>query len=100
MVTFHDFSVRGLLPSLSAFFIANLEVFGLHMLHLHPNAVMILASFTYVCEAFVGLMPSVALFLHYFVPRLGKLKWVAGGVSFRLRRSAAHQYLELKLCSS
>ena len=77
MVTFHGFSVRGLLPPFSAFFIAILEAFGLHMLHLHPNAVMILASFKYACEAFVGVMPSVALFRHYFVPHLGKLKWIA-----------------------
>ena len=69
------------------------------MLHLHPNAVMILASFAYACEPFVGVMPSVALFRHYFVPRLGKSKWIAGGGSFRRSRSAAHQYLELKLCS-
>ena len=44
-------------------------------------------------------MPFVALFRHYFVLRLGKSKWIAGGVSFRLRRSAVHQYLELKLSS-
>ena len=37
-----------------------LEAFGLHMLHLHPNAVLILASFAYVCEAFVEVTPSVA----------------------------------------
>ena len=44
-------------------------------------------------------MPSVALFRHYFVPHLGKSKWIAGGVTFRLRKSAAHQYPELKLKS-
>ena len=35
------------------------------MLHLHPNAVLILATFAYACEAFVGVMPSVALFRHW-----------------------------------
>ena len=99
MFTFHDFSVMGLLPPFSDFFLAILEAFGLHMLHRHPNMVMIVACFAYACEAFVGVMPSVALFRHYFVPHLGKSKWIAGGVTFCLRSSAAHQYPELKLKS-
>ena len=77
-MTFHDFSVVGLLPPFSDFFISVLEAFGLHMLHLHLNAVLILASFSYACKAFVGVMPSVEFFRHYFVPRLGKSKWIAG----------------------
>ena len=39
---------------------AVLEAFGLHMLHLYPNAVLILATFAHAYEAFVGVMPSVA----------------------------------------
>ena len=62
LVTFHDFSVMGLLPPFSDFFIAVLEAFGRHMLHLHLNAVLILATFAHASEAFVGVMPSVALF--------------------------------------
>ena len=68
VVTFHDFSVMGLLPPFSDFFMVVLEAFGLHMLHLHPNAVQTLATFAYTCEAFVGVMPSVALFRHFFMP--------------------------------
>ena len=70
-MTFHDISVMGLLPPFSDFFIAVLEAFGLHMLRLHPNAVLILATFAYACEAFVGVVPSMALFRHYFMPRTG-----------------------------
>ena len=62
VVTFHDFFVMGLLPPFSDFFMAVLEAFGLHMLHLHPNAVLILATLALACEAFVGVMPSVAFF--------------------------------------
>ena len=36
VITFHDFSVVGLLPPFSEFFAATLEAYGLHMLHLHP----------------------------------------------------------------
>ena len=97
VVTFHDFSVMGLLPPFSDFFIAVLEAFGLHMLHLHPNAVLILATFAYTCEAFVGVMPSVALFRHYFMPRTGRSRWIAGGVSFCLKKESAHQYPGAKI---
>ena len=51
---------------------AVLEAFGLRMLLLHPNAVLILATFAHTCEAFVGVMPSVALFRHYFMSRSGR----------------------------
>ena len=68
VVTFHDFLVMGLLPPFSDFFMEVLEAFGPHMLHLHPNAVLILATFAHACEAFVSVMPSVALFRTFFMP--------------------------------
>ena len=71
VVTFHDFCVMGLLPPFYDFFMVVLEAFGLHMLHLHPNAVLILAAFTHAYEAFVDVMPSMALFRHFFTPRRG-----------------------------
>ena len=43
-----------------------LEEFGLHMVHLTPNAVLMLALFAHACEAFMGVRPSVALFHHFF----------------------------------
>ena len=36
-VIFHDFCVAGLVPPFSKFFLAVLETYGLHMLHLHPQ---------------------------------------------------------------
>ena len=71
VVTFHESSAMGLLPPFSTFFMAILEPYGLHMLHLHPNVVLIFATFAYACETFVGVAPSVTLFRHYFVPRIG-----------------------------
>ena len=75
---------------------AVLEAFGLHMLHLHPNAVLILATFAHACEAFVSVMPSVALFRHFFMPRRRRSRWIAGGVSFCLKTENARQYPETK----
>ena len=42
-VIFHDFCAAGLIPPFSEFFMAVLETYGLQMLHLHPNAVVILS---------------------------------------------------------
>ena len=97
MVTFHDFSVTGLFPPFSDFFLTVLEAFGLHMLHLQPNAVQTLATFAYACEAFIGVMPSVALFRHFFMARRGRSRWIAGGVSFCLKQENANQYPETKI---
>ena len=91
VVTLHDFSMMGLLPPFSNFFMAVLEAFGLHMLHLHLNAVLILANFAFACDAFIGVMPSVALFRHYFMPRTRRSMWIAGGVSFCLKKESVER---------
>ena len=77
-VIFHDFCAAGLVPPFSEFFLAVLETYGLHMLHLHPNAVVTLSLFAYACEAYVGVAPSIALFRHFSVPHMGRSRWVSG----------------------
>ena len=49
----------GLVPTFSSFFDAILEYYQIHLLHLHPNSIMILYIFTFLCEAYVGVQPSV-----------------------------------------
>ena len=58
--------VAGLVPPFSDFFYAVLSHYKLHALHLHPNSVLLLSIFAFYCEAFVGVMPSVALLRHFF----------------------------------
>ena len=87
-VIFHDFCVAGLIPPFSEFFMAVLETYGLHMLHLHPNAVVILSLFAYACEAYIGVPPPIALFHHFFVPHMGRSRWVSGCITFKLRLEA------------
>lgn len=72
----------GLVPPFSDFFLAILEVYGLKLLHLTPGAILDLTLFAYTYEAFVGVMPSVALFHHFFYPRVCKKGWMGGGVTF------------------
>ena len=35
-------------------------------MHIHPNSILLLAIFAYYCEAYLGVMPSVALLRHVF----------------------------------
>ena len=66
------------------------------MLHMLPNAVLILASFAYAYVAFVRVKPSVHLFSHYFVPCLGKSKWIVGRVSFQAQKIGRAPISDLK----
>ena len=43
-----------------------LEAYQIQLLHLHPNSILILAIFAYLCEAYVGIRPSVALFRSFY----------------------------------
>ena len=71
---------------------AILETYGLHMLHLHPNVVVMLSLFAYACEAYVGVTLSITLFCHFFVPHMGRSRWISGCVSFKLRPEEENQF--------
>ena len=68
--TFYPFFLHniwaGLIPPFSRFFYAVLHHYGHHVLHLHPNSVLLLSIFAFYCEAFVGVMPSITMLLHFF----------------------------------
>ncbi|KAE8806337.1 hypothetical protein D1007_17492 [Hordeum vulgare] len=38
----------------------------IHALHLDPSSLVLLSAFAFLCEAFVGVTPSVALLCHFF----------------------------------
>ena len=63
---FVDALWAGLVPPFSAFFNAVLSHYQIHMMHLDPQSVTLLAIFAFVCEAMVGIAPSVALLRHFF----------------------------------
>lgn len=55
------------------------------MLHLHLNAVLVLAIFAHLCEGFVRVRPALELFWHFYSPRLSsKDNQTSGCVTFRL----------------
>jgi hypothetical protein len=54
VVIFLSFLVVGLALAFLPFFVALLEEFALHLVHLTPNTVLMLALFAHACEMFVG----------------------------------------------
>ena len=64
---FIDALWAGLIPPFCAFFNAVLEHYQIHMLHLDPQSVTLLAVFAFVCEAMAGialLWPSFTISSH------------------------------------
>ncbi|KAE8780402.1 hypothetical protein D1007_46483 [Hordeum vulgare] len=54
------------LPPFSSFLNAVLSHYQIHALHLDPRSLVLLSASAFLCEAFVGLTPSVALPRHLF----------------------------------
>jgi hypothetical protein len=65
MRIFVCFLMAGMVPLLSSFLHAILKEYGLLLSQLHPNSLLALSIFQYLCEAFVGVHPSLVLFHHY-----------------------------------
>ncbi|KAE8797040.1 hypothetical protein D1007_27826 [Hordeum vulgare] len=51
---------------LSGFLDAVFSHYEIHALHLDPCSLVLLSAFAFLCEAFVGVTPSVALLRHFF----------------------------------
>ncbi|KAE8772170.1 hypothetical protein D1007_55852 [Hordeum vulgare] len=70
-VTLHLSAIfSGLLPPFSEFFNAILTHYQIHALHLDPRSVLLLSLFSFLYEAFLGVLPSVALFRNFLSLRL------------------------------
>ena len=63
--------------------------YQIHMLHHDPQSVTLLAVFAFVCEAMVGIPPSVALPCHFFSLRLTDPSQCSGCVSFQAMAATA-----------
>ena len=79
---FIDALWAGLVPHFSAFFNAVISHYQVHMMHLDPQSITLLVVFAFVCEAMVGIAPSIALLRHFFLLRLTDPSQCLGCVSF------------------
>ncbi|KAE8804617.1 hypothetical protein D1007_19672 [Hordeum vulgare] len=58
--------LSGVLPPFSSFLGAVLLHYQIHALHLDPSSLLLLSALAFLCEAFVGVTPSMALLHHFF----------------------------------
>ena len=74
--------------------------YQIHMLHLDPQFVTLLAVFAFVCEAMVGITPSVALLRHFFSLHLTGPRQSSGCVGFQAVAATAGMGIDFELPSS
>src|SRR3954467_4119336 len=94
---FAVFFYCGLCPPFSEFFCDIMHTYNLHLLDFTPNAVLTMAVFAPLCENFVGVRPNVALFRHFFTPRVEKGEPLSGGVAWVSKTGKKEVYLEGEL---
>ncbi|KAE8788267.1 hypothetical protein D1007_37662 [Hordeum vulgare] len=74
----------GLLPPFSDFFNVVLSHYHIHALSLGPKQILLLSSFSFLCEAFLGIAPSVVLLRHFFYLFLTAANQCSGCVYLRV----------------
>src|SRR4051812_18589200 len=94
---FADALWAGLVPPFSDFFNAVLTHYQIHMMHLGPESIALLSVFAFVCEALMGIPPSVALLRHFFSLRLADPAQCSTCVSFVAAPETAASGIDFKL---
>ena len=89
--------LAGLIPPFSPFFNVVISHYQIHLLHLDPRSVILLAVFAFVCEAMVGITPSVALFRHFFLLRLVDARQCSGCATFEAVATTAGSGIDFEL---
>ena len=74
---------------------AILDTYQIQLLHLHPNSILILSIFAYLCEAYIGIRPSVELFRNFYALRSTTSNEVAGCISFRVADTRSKNYIPI-----
>ena len=76
-----------------------MNTYGFRLLDFTPNAVLTMAVFAHLCENFVGVHPNVALFRHFFMPRVERGEPLSVGIAWISRVGKKEAYLEGELRS-
>jgi hypothetical protein len=74
-IFFTSYALSGLVLSFSSsFFFTLLEIYGLQLHHLSPHSITLVAIFVHLYEMYVGVWPSMRMFLLFHVLRsFGKI---------------------------
>ncbi|KAE8808771.1 hypothetical protein D1007_14864 [Hordeum vulgare] len=89
--------LSGVLPPFSSFFDAVLSYYQIHALHLDPCSLILLSTFAFWCEAFVGMAPSVAFLRHFCSLELASNMKCSGCVSLKIGDAPALGITAVKL---
>jgi hypothetical protein len=92
---FFCFLVMGMIPPMLLFLHAALPTYGVVLAHLHPSALLTLAIFQYLCQAFVGVRAFMALFRVFFEAHLDTGGALFGCLSFQLRSSMVMHFIPM-----
>jgi hypothetical protein len=93
-VFFSAYTLAGLVPPVSSFFLMLLEFYGLQLQHHSPNSITLVAIFVHHCEMFVGVRPSVRLFCRFFVMKAASQRPpLIGGYYFARRTQGPSRYI-------
>jgi hypothetical protein len=90
--------LAGLVPPFSNFFYAILSHYQIQALHLDPASIILLATFAFLCEAMVGVPPSVALFCHFFSLHLVDDRQCSRCVAFQTAAATADSGIDFMFC--
>ncbi|CAN6271036.1 unnamed protein product [Urochloa humidicola] len=84
----------GLRMDASDFLVSVLKHYGIEWSHLTPNSITVLSIFTHLCEAYLGVPPTVEVFAHFYRIYLkNKGETVTlGGIYFRLKDRMRRSY--------
>jgi hypothetical protein len=94
---FFLFSVfAGMVLPFSPFLLGILETYGIQAIHLHHRSIALLVVFTYACEAWIGIKPSVVYFRHLFSLQPSGLNQSSGCVSFITIARTEGDFIDLK----
>jgi hypothetical protein len=96
VVIFKSFLLAGLVPPFSEFFLTVLLYYNVHLCHLVPNSVLMLATFVYLCEQFIGITPNLTLFRSLYTLRVQHTPHAVGSCCFRLRDTGAYIQMPIK----
>ena len=96
IVVFEDFFKRGFRVPVHPFLQGLLLYYDIGICNLHPNSIILVATFIHLCEAFVGIEPHFDLFCYLFCMRkkgaVGGSK-IAGEVYLHLCDGMKNHYL-------
>ena len=85
------------MPPFSDYFDTVLSHYQVHALHLHSSSVLLLSFFAYLCEAFLGVMPSMAFFRKFFCLRLTAMDQCLACMSFQMAAGMCAHIIDMQI---